>query len=315
MNDMAVILPGDGILELIRAANDRVVIAAPYIKSPTLRRLLNAVPQTVSECVCVTRWLPEDIASSVCDLEILDDIAGARGGRLLVHPHLHAKYYSNGRQSLVGSANLTARGFGWRTPSNVELLVSLPSEFAGLAEWEETLLSSAVQATEELRDSIRRQADALKENETSRRLPEVEDDAATEAEQTLWAPQCPTPDRLWQVYCGRGADTMVSSAFEAAQNDLAVLSPPPGLTQDLFTAYVSGILKQMPLLTQIDKLASTGLSDTKAQEFFAGQIGNDIDNEQLWRVVKQWLVFFFPNTYRLETGEEVLVKGKQLPKR
>ena len=312
---MAVVFPGDGILELVRAANDRIVIAAPYIKSPTLRRLLDAVPQTVSECICVTRWLPEDIASGVCDLEILDDIAGARGGRLLVHPHLHAKYYSNGRDSLVGSANLTARGLGWHTPSNVELLVSLPFQFAGLAEWEETLLNSAVQATEELRDSIRRQADALKENETSRRLPEVEDDAATEAEQTLWAPQCPTPDRLWQVYCGRGADTMVSSAFEAAQNDLAVLSPPPGLTQGLFTAYVSGILKQMPLLTQIDKLASTGLSDTKAQEFFTGQIGNDIDNEQLWRVVKQWLVFFFPNTYRLETGEEVLVKGRQLPKR
>ena len=312
---MAVILPGDGILELVRAANDRVVIAAPYIKFPSLRRLLDAVPQTVSECVCVTRWLPEDIASGVCDLEILDDIAGSRGGRLLVHPHLHAKYYSNGRDSLVGSANLTARGLGWHTPSNVELLVSPPFQFAGLAAWEETLLSSAVQATEGLRDSIRRQADALKENETSRRLPEVEDDAATEAEQTLWAPQCPTPDRLWQVYCGRGADTMVSSAFEAAQNDLAVLSPPPGLTQDLFTAYVSGILKQMPLLTQIDKLASTGLSDTKAQEFFAGQIGNDIDNEQLWDVVKQWLVFFFPNTYRLETGEEVLVKGRQLPKR
>ena len=312
---MAVILPGDGILELVRAANDRVVIAAPYIKSPSLRRLLDAVPETVSECVCVTRWLPEDITSGVCDLEILDDIAGARGGRLLVHPHLHAKYYSNGRDSLVGSANLTARGLGWHTLSNVELLVSLPFQFAGLAEWEETLLSSAVQATEGLRDSIRRQADALNENETSRRLPEVEDDAATEAEQTLWAPQCPTPDRLWQVYCGRGADTMVSSAFEAAQNDLTVLSPPPGLTQDLFTAYVSGILKQMPLLTQIDKLASTGLSDTKAQEFFAGQIGNDIDNEQLWHVVKQWLVFFFPNTYRLETGEEVLVKGRQLPKR
>ena len=59
---MAVVLPGDGILELVRAANDRVVIAAPYIKSPTLRRLLDAIPETVSECICVTRWLPEDLS-------------------------------------------------------------------------------------------------------------------------------------------------------------------------------------------------------------------------------------------------------------
>lgn len=315
---MAVALPGDGILELVRAANDRVVIAAPYIKSPTLRRLLDAVPETVSECICVTRWLPEDIASGVCDLEILDDVAGARGGRLLVHPHLHAKYYSNGRDSLVGSANLTARGLGWHTPSNVELLVALPAEFAGLAEWEHSLLISAVQATEDLRDCIRRQADALKEDEAPRRLPEVDDDAALEAEQTLWVPQCPTPNRLWQVYRGLGADTMVSSAFEAAQEDLAALSPPQGLTQDLFTAYVAGILKQMPLLDEIDKLAAAGLTDTKAHEFLADRLGStdhESEYDQVWRVVKQWLVHFFPENYRLETGQEVLVKGRELPRR
>lgn len=315
---MAVALPGDGILELVRAANDRVVIAAPYIKSPTLRRLLDAVPETVSKCICVTRWLPEDIASGVCDLEILDDVVGARGGRLLVHPHLHAKYYSNGRDSVVGSANLTARGLGWHTPSNVELFVALPAEFAGLAEWEHSLLSSAVQATEELRDCIRRQADVLKEDEAPRRLPEVEDDAAMESEQTLWVPQCPTPERLWQVYRGRGADTMVSSAFAGAQEDLAALSPPQGLTQDLFTAYVEGILKQMPLLAEIDKLAAAGLTDTKAHEFLADRLGNtdhESEYDQVWRVVKQWLVHFFPQIYRLETGQEVLVKGRELPRR
>ena len=315
---MAVVLPGDGILGLLRAANDRVVIAAPYIKSPTLRRLLDAVSETVLECICVTRWLPEDIASGVCDLEILDDLAQARGGRLLVHPHLHAKYYSNGRDSLVGSANLTARGLGWHTPSNVELLVALPTEFAGLAEWEQSLLRSAVQATKELRDSIRRQAEALKESEPLRRAPEVEDDGGADAGQTLWVPRCPTPDRLWQVYLGRGTDTMVSSAFEAAQEDLAALSPPQGLTQDLFTVYVAGILKQMPLLAEIDKLAAAGLTDTKAHEFLADNLGSTVSEEeyaQVWRVIKLWLVHFFPDTYRLETGQEVLVKGRELPRR
>lgn len=315
---MAVVLPGDGILELVRAANDRVVIAAPYIKSPTLRRLLDAVPETVSECTCITRWLPEDIASGVCDLEIFDEIAQARGGRLLVHPHLHAKYYSNGRQSLVGSANLTARGLGWHTPSNVELLVALPADFAGLAAWEQSLLNSAVEGTAQLRDQIRLQAESLKQAGPLRPVPEVEDGAEEEEEPALWVPQCPTPDRLWQVYRGRGADTMVSSAFEAAQNDLAALSPPQGLTQDLFKAYVAGILKQMPLLIEIDKLASTGLTDTKAHEFLADRLGGtdqEDDYDRVWRVVKQWLVHFFPDSYRLETGQEVLVKGRELPRR
>lgn len=315
---MAVVPPGDGIVELIRAANKRVIIAAPYIKSVTLRRLLDVIPEMVSECICVTRWLPEDIASGVCDIEIFDDVAGTRGGRLLVHPHLHAKFYSNGRDCLVGSANLTGRGLGWHTPSNVELLVALPADYEGLVAWENMLLDSSVQATEDLRDRIRRQADYLKEDETPRSLPEVEAGVATEAKQTLWVPQCPTPDRLWQVYRGGGADTMVSSAFEAAQADLAALSPPQGLTRDLFTAYVAGILKQMPLLVEIDKLAAAGLTDTKAYEFLAASLGGTQAEEhyaQVWRVVKLWLVHFFAHSYRLETGQEVLVKGRELPRR
>ena len=96
------VFPRDGVLELMRDATNRVVIVAPYMKFPTIHRLLDAIPDTVSECICITRWLPEDIASGVCDLEIFDYLAQARGGRLLVHPHLHAKYYSNGSQSLVG---------------------------------------------------------------------------------------------------------------------------------------------------------------------------------------------------------------------
>jgi len=312
---MAVVFPGDGVLELMRSATGRVVIAAPYIKSPTIRRLLDAIPDAVSDCTCITRWLPEDIASGVCDLEILDDVSQVKGGRLLVHPHLHAKYYSNGQQSLVGSANLTARGLGWYTPSNVELLVELPANFPGLAEWEQVLWNSAVTVTDQLRERIRAQAEQLGQAGPLHHAPEVEEKAAEEEEAALWVPRCPAPERLWEVYRGYGADRMVSSAFEAAQDDLAALSPPPGLTRDLFTAYVAGILRQMPLLTEVDKLAATGLTDTRAHEFLSDRLVGEKDHEQVWRVVKQWLVYFVPDSYRLETGQEVLVKGRQLPRR
>ena len=161
------------------------------------------------------------------------------------------------------------------------------------------------------------QAVALKQESAFRHAPEVEDDTGND-EAALWVPQCPTPERLWQVYRGHGSDTMVSSAFEAAQEDLTSLSPPQGLTQDLFTAYVAGILKQMPLLTEIDNRASTGLTDTKAHKFLADRLGStaqEEDYDQVWSVVKLWLVHFFPYSYRLETGQEVLVKGRELPGR
>ncbi len=71
----------------------------------------------------------------------------------------------------------------------------------------------------------------------------------------------------------------------------------------------------MPLLNEIDRVAEEGLTDTNAHAFLAARLSGENDKEQLWRVVKQWLVFFFPNTYRLETGQDVLVKGKVLPRR
>lgn len=313
---MAVVSPGDAVLELMRNATSRAIIAAPYIKSATIRRLIKEIPDTVSELVCVTRWLPEDIASGVCDLEIFDDVTRMQGGRLLIHPHLHAKYYSNGQETLVGSANLTARGLGWHTPANVEIVVALPAEFPGLADWESALLDSAIEATGQLRNKIHAQAEQIKKTGPIYRVPEVKGETEEGEHIALWIPQCPVPERLWEVYCGHGGDTMVSSAFKAAKDDLAALSPPKGLSKDLFTAYVAGILRQMPLLTEIDKLASVGLTDAKAHEFlsdqFGGSAGDTEEYSQAWYNIKRWLTHFFPESYRLETNQEALVKGREI---
>ncbi len=303
-------------LELVRRTTTRCVVVAPYIKSHTLRRLIGALPESVTKFICVTRWLPEDIASGVCDLEILDDVATVRGGALLVHPRLHAKYYAGGARCLVGSANLTGRGLGWHTPPNVELLVSLPSDFLGMKEWEAALLESAVPATLELREQLRKEADRLRASTTFHLMPEVEGSDEEEAP-PLWTPSCPAPDRLWLVYQGAGADRMVSSAHEAAKKDLGALRPPSGLTQQLFEAYIAGILKLMPLMVEIDKLAASGLTDAQALAFLTEKLppSQDMTHLQVWRVLKLWLMHFFPNSYRLEIGQEILVKGQELNRR
>jgi hypothetical protein len=313
---MAVVPPGDSLLELARGASARLIIAAPYIKSFTLRRLIAALPPSVTSFLCVTRWLPEDIASGVCDLEIFEDVCGVSGGVLLVHPHLHAKCYGDGARYLVGSANVTGRALGWHTPPNVELLVAVPADFPGLREWEAALLASAVRATPELRDQVGKEADRLKASAAFRRPPEIEqkDEGDTAA---LWVPGCPTPERLWFVYQGGGADRMVSSAHEAAQQDLAALSPPLGLSQSLFEAYIAGILRQMPLMAEIDRLATAGLNDSQAQEFLAQRLASSerAPHDRSWRILKLWLTYFLPTLYRVESGQEVLIKGKELPRR
>ena len=307
---MSVVEPGPAILELAQSSNVRFVVVAPYIKAHALRKLIAAIPPNVSEFVCITRWLPEDIASGVCDIEIFDDII-RRDGELRVHPSLHAKFYSNTEQCLIGSANLTGRGLGWHSPSNVELLVALPRSLPGLLEWETALLNSSVKVTRELRDRLHSEALAMRESMPAARPPEVE---ATDDEQSApWVPTCTVPDQLWSVYQGQGSDSIVTSAYDAAQRDLAILSPPKGLDRDVFKAYVAGILRQMPLFLEIDRLASTGVTDSQAHQCLSERLGVDKEAvEPTWRVLKLWLVHFFPDSYRLETGQDVLVKGKTL---
>ncbi len=308
---MPVVAPGKGVIDLVRSSSDRIIIAAPYIKSHSLRSLISHVPDNITEFVCITRWLPEDIASGVCDIEIFEDVTNLKGGELRVHPHLHAKYYSNTNQCLVGSANLTDRGLGWHTPANVELLVSLPVDFPGLSDWEAALLESSVTATKKLRDRLLAEADRIQKPVFS--SPEVE---GSEEKNALWVPTCPIPDRLWEIYQGAGAGSIVTSAHDAAQNDLAALSPPPGLDQVLFEAYVSGILRQMPFISEIDSLASTGVTDLQAHQFLSDRLDIDVTSARhTWRILKLWLIHFFGDSYRVETVQEALVKGKEISSR
>lgn len=307
---MSIAVPGDKALDIIRSATESILFVAPYIKSNAMEEFLSTIPEGVGLIKCITRWLPEDIASGVCDLDIWKKITD-RGGKLFVHPHLHAKYYRADDRCLVGSANLTKRGLGWASPSNVELLVELPATFEGLQEWEATITHAAVPVNAELYDQIAQQAEKLKETAETYRLPEIEPDEEEVMASQFWTPRCSTPERLWDVYRGMSADTMVTSAYEAAQKDLVALSPPPDLIQPLFNKYVAGILRQMPLITEIDHLAQHGITDKQARDFLIENIGDKMDYppEDTWRVLKDWLVHFFPETYIREAGQEILTKG------
>ena len=309
---MSVVDPKESVLDLIRSAEARVTVVAPYIKSHALRSLIDVVPKTVTEFICVTRWLPEDIASGVCDIELFEEITKHPGGELRVHPHLHAKFYSNTKRCLVGSANLTGRGLGWRTPANVELLVELEHDFPGLSGWESQLLESSFVATAELRDQIYAEAQRLKESLPPRLSHEVE---GSDDPYRLWVPTCTVPDRLWMIYQGLSAESFVTSAYEAAQNDLLVLSPPRGLNQKLFEAYVASTLRQMSFVAEIDRLVSAGTAEVQILELLAERLEADAASpEHVWRVLKLWLIHFFHDSYRLEAGQYDLVKGKELLK-
>ena len=122
--------PWDRILALTWSATE-AVIAAPYIKEPSLRRLLEHLPQ-LEQLTCVTRWQAGDIAAGVSDT-VVRDLVRSLGGAFRLHPSLHAKYYRFDDGVLVGSANLTDAGLGVGRIYNLEILARPGGDFDSVA--------------------------------------------------------------------------------------------------------------------------------------------------------------------------------------
>ena len=302
---------GDILLAAIGAAKESVVVVAPYIKVSALDRIIERLPSHLDFLICVTRWLPGDIAAGVCDLEIMDMIEEFPAGRLLVHPRLHAKYYRADQRCFVGSSNVTERGLGWAPSANLEIL--LEAESNRLAEWESALIEASLPATLELREHLKAKASALEEPNALPSLPEVGGSAVSV--DFNWIPRCPVPERLWSVYNNEGWADMVDASREAAMQDLTHLALPKGLSKAVFETYVADILKQMPFLAEIEHMAAKGLSDSQAHALLSERFIRENAVAQAWRIIKAWLLHFRGQSYRLAVGEEVLVKGRSIGNR
>ena len=129
-----------GFLESLSKGATEVVIAAPYIKEHSLRRLLEVLPH-LEHLICVTRWQAGDIANRVSDTGVRDLIR-SYGGAFRLHPRLHAKYYRFGGDVLVGSANLTDVGLGLGRLYNLEILTR-PWDGFDTVEFERELLDGS----------------------------------------------------------------------------------------------------------------------------------------------------------------------------
>jgi hypothetical protein len=130
-----------------------------------------------------------------------------------------------------------------------------------------------------------------------------------------WIPLCPSPERLFKVYTGELDEAkMVRSAFEFAQRDLRTLGPPKGYPEEQFLEYVADRLQKLEVVQKVVSASSSGISDSQAAELISEYIdaSSMIGPTDAWRILKQWMMHFFPEQYRIEVGQEILVKGRTL---
>jgi len=284
-------LHGDQLVRLVAEAKREVVLIAPFLTRPPISRLLDACPAEVP-ITLVGRFLPEDVKVGVCHLEAAELLIGRPGCTVRASPVLHGKMYRVDDDYLIGSANLTLRGLGWASASNLELVV--PMERSKILD---TFEISVISRSEELTLAGIRDLQAR-----VRRLPEASFVGLEEhsADTVLWLPRCYTPEKLYAVYAEQDARKILASAAAAARHDLEALAPVPlELGRHAFESWIAGALEAHPVSIWVRAQAHDGVEAEAAIEQIK-QLGvgqPDTTPEQQWEIFSRWLLHFLPRLF------------------
>lgn len=305
--------PGEALIALCQEAKKEVLLVSPFIKVNSLKRVLASIPKEVETITIVTRWIPSEVALGVSDLEVFDILIKRANATLLLHPCLHAKYYRADDQSLAGSANITAKGLGWCSMPNIEILTGVSPEDSDIKALENMLKNQAIIATESIRDAVQEAADRIrKEVELLEEPPQT-----VIALNHMWLPTCIKPEYLYKIYSGQGTSSLISSIVETGKQDIKALNLLPGINESDFRKYVAAIFEHTPPVQEIHTLSiDSGVASDTAEiviEKYRVQIlSPHYDAKVYWQVFKEWLLFFFPQRYRVKAVAEVLEVAKEI---
>ena len=102
-------------------AQGSIIIASPFVSAVAVKQLINFL--AAEDVILIVRGQPGDFRAGVCDKAALR-LAIGQQWRVFFDYRLHAKVFSDGAgRLLVGSANLTAAGFGIGNMGNFEVLL------------------------------------------------------------------------------------------------------------------------------------------------------------------------------------------------
>lgn len=282
--------PGETLIQLAAASQREFVMCAPFAKERAVSEVLSAVPEGV-QIALFTRWRPDEVAAGVSDTEVLS-VVSARGGVVYLHDRLHAKYYRNEKDALVGSANLTATALGWIQHPNLELLVC--SDDGDIDALERDLAASAVVATDEL---------AAEVEEIASLLPAIinQEKLDHQGDNKIWMPELRMPSDLYVAYVS-GTSSLASRSAEAAAADLFVLDLPSGLNREQFNLLVGHRLQNQPIFTQIDEYLDESRRFGEMRELLSRISGLEREKAQeSWQTIIRWMLEFLPKRYSHST--------------
>ena len=290
---------GEDVVSILGNARRDALIVAPFIRTKALDMLLSHIPAGTQTTV-VTRWRPSDLLMGVADLGVYDATV-PKGACLYLRYDLHAKLFAADDQCLVGSANVTETALGWRSPENLELLVTVSRSEPEVARFEERLFKGAIRATAALRDRLAAFLERYRAGQLP--LPDLVHETLGQL-QPDWIPRSRNPEELFSVY--NGSTDVSRAVLSAMQKDLNQIGITPGMNESMFREWIAAAISQTPLIQtvvrHIEQKGEVTESDIAA---FLGEFDIEATVLQSRRVLEnleRWLTCFFPVQY--ETARE-----------
>ena len=302
---------GDTIGKLFEKAQNDVLIVAPFIRTEALAKLINYIGNNVATKI-VTRWRPSDLIAGASDLGVFD-LAQKRQIPLFLRNDLHAKLFGADHRCLVGSANVTATGLGFRVPANFELLVELPRTSSEIVDFEKTLFNGAIQATKELQNQLQILIDVLDKSDTV--TSKITDQESTTAVlYPHWVPQTMNPEELYSVYLDDVSK--LSRTTKIMKQELQPFGLPSGLTIEDFKAWIASSISQTPLVNIVDKHIKEygAINETDLQKVLV-MIGVDTkkySSHNVLQVLERWLTYFLSSDFETARDTIKLIRAKRL---
>ena len=132
-------------------------------------------------------------------------------------------------------------------------------------------------------------------------------DSSSNAPAVLWLPRLAAPARLYQAYVPNTRDRVTASVLEAALSDLAALGIPDGLPEPSFRQAVADAFQRMPAIRRLLAAAADDLRDADGAHIIRQiPVARDLDAEQQWLIVREWMTSFLGDRYEIAPASFVI---------
>jgi len=296
---------GNRLIERLSRAQNRVILAAPFIKANVLQQLFASIPTDV-ELICITRWKLEEIVAGVSDLDVWNLIKERPNSHLSLISNLHAKYYRIDDSCFVGSANLTKAALGWSSSPNLEFLVEISTQNNEAKAFEVCLLENCIRVDQNLYEEIAQKLENIKDWLPPFLFLDEEYLASHESYQNIhnlpildkWIPSLRNPEDLYQVYAGQ-VDKLTTISREFALRDLEAFVIKKGLPRPIFEANIAIQLLEKPIIRSLDSYFEAPRRFGEVTNYLQSKFIEIEDIDRVWQTIMRWLRYFFPDRYGL----------------